>query len=234
MSQVVVVSFIVPLLTPVLLKIQSLHFIVRELQCPTIRYIHHKARPVFARVLSDVLKSICYENSEEAWLRLFMLPKCVLRASRRGGRNCKHPSIEQLCNLWSQSYIGIIWSRINKCPVIAPQKQNSQVDIYFIGLSREGLLGKACQALVSPGVAPNTLEVWDLLRQKHPKGLHPSLPISSSPHVNHVLPHDFNTSSVLHSFPKVQSAALQGFIFIICLMLLRSIYLLLFAPLCVV
>eukprot|EP00731_Ephydatia_muelleri_P033594 Em0033g10a len=59
--------------------------VVCELQCPTIRYIPHKARPVFARVLSDVLKSICYENSEEAWLRL---PKCVLRASRRGGRHC--------------------------------------------------------------------------------------------------------------------------------------------------
>ena len=81
-------------------------------------------------------------------------------------------------------------------PVIPPQKQNSQVDISkknissAIGLSREGLLGKACQALVSPGVVPNTPEVWDLLRQKHPRGPHPSLPISSSPPVNHVLPHD--------------------------------------------
>ena len=139
--------------------------VVCELQCPTIRYIPQKARPAFARVLSDVLKSICYENSEEAWLRLFMLPKCVLRASRRGGRNCKHPSIEQLCNLWSQGDIGIIWNRINKRPVIPSQKQNSQVDISkkissAVGLSREGLLGKACQALVSPGVAPNTPEVW--------------------------------------------------------------------------
>ena len=77
-------------------------------------------------------------------------------------------------------------------PVIPPQKQNSQVDISkknissAIGLSREGLLGKACQALVSPGVAPNTPEVCDLLRQKHPRGPHPSLPISSSPPVNHV------------------------------------------------
>ena len=103
--------------------------VVCELQCPTIRYIPHKARPAFARVLSDVLKSICYENSEEAWLRLFMLPKCVLRASRWGGRHCKHPSIEQLCSLWSQGDTGIIWNRINKRPVIPPQKQNSQVDI---------------------------------------------------------------------------------------------------------
>ena len=190
--------------------------VVCELQCPTIHYIPHKARPAFARVLSDVLKSICYENSEEAWLRLFMLPKCVLRASRRGGRHCKHPSIEQLCSLWSQGDSGIIWNRINKRLVIPPQKQNSQVDISkkkissAIGLSREGLLGKACQALVSPGVASNTPEVWDLLRQKHPRGPHPSLPVSSSPPVNHVLPHDFNILSVLHSFPKGTACGPSG------------------------
>ena len=190
--------------------------VVCELQCPTIRYIPHKARPAFARVLSDVLKSICYENSEEAWLRLFMLSKCVLRASRRGGRHCKHPSIEQLCSLWSQGDSGIIWNRINKRPVIPPQKQNSQVDISkkkissAIGLSREGLLGKACQALVSPGVAPNTPEVWNLLRQKHPRGPHPSLPISWSPPVNHVLPHDFNILSVIHSFPKGTACGPSG------------------------
>ena len=79
-----------------------------------------------------------------------------------------------------------------------------------IGLSREGLLGKACQALVSPGVAPNTPEVWDLLQQKHPTGPHPSLPISSSPPVNHVLPHDFNILSVLHSFPKGTACGPSG------------------------
>ena len=101
-------------------------------------------------------------------------------------------------------------------PVIPPQKQNSQVDISkknissAIGLSREGLLGKACQALVSPGVAPNTPEVWDLLWQKHPRGPHPSLPISSSPPVNHVLPHDFNILSVLHSIPKATACGPSG------------------------
>ena len=101
-------------------------------------------------------------------------------------------------------------------PVIPPQKQNSQVDISkknissAIGLSREGLLGKACQALVSPGVAPNTPEVCDLLRQKHPRGPHPSLPISSSPPVNHVLPHDFNILSVLHSIPKDTACGPSG------------------------
>eukprot|EP00731_Ephydatia_muelleri_P012339 Em0006g1233a len=189
---------------------------VCELQCPTIRYIPHKARPAVARVLSDVLRSICFENSEEAWLKLFMLPKCVLRASKRGGRHCKHPSIEQLCGLWSQGDIGGIWNRIKRRPVIPPHKQNSPIDVskkkisLAIGLGREGLLGKACQALVSPGIAPNTQEVWNSLQQKHPKGAQPSLPTSSSPPVTHVLPQDFNILSVLHSFPKGTACVPSG------------------------
>ena len=63
---------------------------------------------------------------------------------------------------------------------------------------------------MSPGVAPNTPEVWDLLRQKHPRGPHSSLPISSSPPVNQVLPHDFNILSVLHSFPKGTACGHSG------------------------
>ena len=51
-----------------------------------------------------------------------MLPKCMLRASRQGGHHCKYSSIEQLCSLWSPGDIGIIWKRINKRPVIPPQK----------------------------------------------------------------------------------------------------------------
>eukprot|EP00731_Ephydatia_muelleri_P030030 Em0021g553a len=40
------------------------------------------------------------------------------------------------------------------------------------GLGREGLLGKACQALVSPGIAPNTQEDFNILSVLHsfPKG----------------------------------------------------------------
>ena len=64
---------------------------VCHLQCATIRHIPQKARPSFARVLSDSLRSVCVSNSEEAWLKL---PKCVLRASLRGGHKHKSHSIE--------------------------------------------------------------------------------------------------------------------------------------------
>ncbi|KAL5475034.1 hypothetical protein EMCRGX_G027081 [Ephydatia muelleri] len=93
-----------------------------------------------------------------------------------------------------------------KFPIDVSKKKISSA----IGLGREGLLGKACQALVSPGIAPNTQEVWNSLQQKHPKGAQPSLPTSSSPPVTHVLPQDFNILSVLHSFPKGTACGPSG------------------------
>ena len=79
------------------------------LQYATIRHIPQKARPAFAQVLSDTLRSICVSNSEEAWLKLFMLPKCVLRASHRGGQRHKSHSIEELCRQWSDGHIASLW-----------------------------------------------------------------------------------------------------------------------------
>ena len=80
---------------------------VCHLQCATIRHIPQKARPSFARVFSDSLRSVCVSNSEEAWLKLFMLPKCVLRASLRGGHKLKSHSVEELLQTvvrWSPSF----------------------------------------------------------------------------------------------------------------------------------
>ena len=39
---------------------------VCHLQCATVRHIPQKARPLFAQVLSDLLRSICVSNKEEA------------------------------------------------------------------------------------------------------------------------------------------------------------------------
>ena len=72
---------------------------VCELHRPTLRFISSRARPAFARVLSASLRSVLSDNSEEAWLKLFMLPKCVLPSAKRRGRNLKPTSIEVLCKL---------------------------------------------------------------------------------------------------------------------------------------
>ena len=45
-------------------------------------YHPHKARPAFARVLSVALKAVASDNFVDSWLKLFMLPKCVLPRGR--------------------------------------------------------------------------------------------------------------------------------------------------------
>ena len=56
-----------------------------SLRHPTIGFVPSKARPAFARALSSVLKEIVAENSVDAWIKLLMLPKCVLPTSKPGG-----------------------------------------------------------------------------------------------------------------------------------------------------
>eukprot|EP00731_Ephydatia_muelleri_P001362 Em0001g1362a len=57
---------------------------VCELHRPTLRFIPSRARPAFARVLSASLRSVLSDNSEEAWLKLFMLPKDLVNLLSSG------------------------------------------------------------------------------------------------------------------------------------------------------
>ena len=73
---------------------------VCQLNHPTLRFIPSKARPAFARALSSALREVIHRNTEEAWLKLFMLPKCVLPSMVRRGSHAPHTPIESLCNTW--------------------------------------------------------------------------------------------------------------------------------------
>ncbi|KAL5494248.1 hypothetical protein EMCRGX_G015539 [Ephydatia muelleri] len=57
-----------------------------HLRCPTLRLVPKKARPAFASALSTTLRSILNENSEDAWLKLFMLPNNVFFQVKLGER----------------------------------------------------------------------------------------------------------------------------------------------------
>ena len=82
-----------------------------SLRCPTMRFIPHRAKPSFARVLSSVLFDIILQNSVAAWKKLFMLPKCVLPTAKRAGRHNHPVSIELLCDLWSKGHLCQLWQR---------------------------------------------------------------------------------------------------------------------------
>eukprot|EP00731_Ephydatia_muelleri_P018626 Em0011g666a len=68
----------------------------------TIRHIPLKDRLAFALVLSSALRSAVHDNSEDAGLKLLMLPKCVLLAPKRAGRHHKPVPISRLCAQWSK------------------------------------------------------------------------------------------------------------------------------------
>ena len=85
-----------------------------NLKCPTIRFIPNKAKPALARVLSAALRAVITENSIGSWIKLFMLPKCVLPCSKRRGRHNKPIPLEVLCDMWTDGHFGDLWSRAVK------------------------------------------------------------------------------------------------------------------------
>ena len=181
---------------------------VCSLRCATVHHIPQKARPAFARALSETLRAICQLNTEEAWLKLFMLPKCVLRASHRGGSRYKPLSIEELCRQWSDGQSASLWryasehARKVKAGKEQHSKETGRKVQLTVSKAREGLLGKACKVLSSSGVAPNTRETWNLLEQKYPRGPVPSHPEIMLPSESFKLPPDLDIRAVLYQFPR--------------------------------
>ena len=87
---------------------------VCQLRYSTIHHIPAKARPAFAKILSSPLQDILHTNNEESWLKLFLLPKCVLVSYKRRGRHHKPPSINYLCDLWSKGHLLTLWEHASQ------------------------------------------------------------------------------------------------------------------------
>ena len=81
---------------------------VCQLTLPTLWFVPIKSRPLFARVLSATLRQVVLENSELAWLNLFMLPKCVLPSRKCRGCHDVPASVNFLCDLWSKNNFGTL------------------------------------------------------------------------------------------------------------------------------
>ena len=184
-----------------------------KLPCPTIHHVPSKARPALARALSTCLRSILHENTEDSWKKLFMLPKCLVSAPKRRGRHHKPCSIERLCDQWLKGEYHLLWQRAasqTNGKFRQRQQENNERKVKnSVALAREGLLGKACQALTSAGIAPNNNETWELIQSKHPKGPPPIPPAPSTPPIP-ILSKDFNIAMVLRSFPKSTACGPSG------------------------
>ena len=143
-----------------------------ELPVRTVWHIPAKDRQAVALVLSSSLRAAAVENTQEAWLKVFMLPKCILFAPKRCGRHHKPRPIRDLCDLWSNCHFDVLWNMASNQQsskrASPPVSRNSEIQT-AISYAREGLFSKACQALLSSGLAPNNQATWNLLVSKHPK-----------------------------------------------------------------
>ena len=185
---------------------------VCQLRCPTLRFVPKKARPSFARALSSTLRSVLDENSEEAWLKLFMLPKCVLPSLKSKGRHFKHTPIKVLCDLWAKNEFSTLWnlagSNARKAPSQQKHRNSKSLSDSVISLAKIGLHGKACRILLSDGLAPLNNSTWELLKSKHPSAPLPTPPDVSCTPLS--LGSDFNILPIIFSFPKGTAAGPSG------------------------
>ena len=187
---------------------------VCQLNHPTLRYIPAKARPAFAKAVSSALRDVLLKNTEEAWLKLFMLPKCVLPSLKHKGSHNPHVAIESLCKMWLNNDLSTLWtmakSRENNSITEEATigKNYRRVINSAVSLGRSGLTGKACRMLLSSGIAPNNDTTWRLLQAKHPACPPPVTPNATSEPVT--LGPTFNILKILRSFPKGTSAGPSG------------------------
>ena len=173
----------------------------------TVRHIPAKDRQAVALVLSSSLRAAAFENTQEAWLKVFMLPKCTLFAPKHCGRHHKPCPIRDLCDLWSKGHLDVLWNQRSSKSASPPVSRNSGIQT-AISYAREGLFSKACQALLSSGLDPNNHATWNLLVSKHPKS--PLLSPPSTPSAPLLLPPDFDLKAILHSFPKGTACGPSG------------------------
>ena len=77
-----------------------------------------------------------------------------------------------------------------------------------ISFAQKGLYSKACQHLVSSGIAPNSPDTWNLLQSKHPSGPIPSPPTVYPDPIT--LSASINLLGVRATFPKYTSPGPSG------------------------
>ena len=101
----------------------------------------------------SVRKQVIADNSVAFWLKLVMVPKCILPSCKH---SCHYNKPVPIAFLWMQDQFSDLW---NMASSWATSKQHCTKDI-----SREQLLiyisylpcprWKVCHTLVSPGLAP--------------------------------------------------------------------------------
>ena len=140
---------------------------------PVLRHVPHAARHLWGQVLMRALATASHHNDSASWRELLMLPRCVLNAPPRGGRrHHKAAAAYTLDRLqqWLQGERQSLWEsrtcsahRRRTGPPSAEDRRTLATS-----LAREGFDRKACTALLSAGLCPQTPRTVQALRELHP------------------------------------------------------------------
>ncbi|CAE7571396.1 unnamed protein product [Symbiodinium natans] len=153
---------------------------IQSARTSTLRHIPMAARHAWNQVLTRALAAVAHRNDVATWLELLMLPQCVLCAPGRGGRRHRKAAaaftLDRL-QRWQEGERLSLWeSRPRRRPPRSgPLTPEERRDI-ATSWGREGFDRKACAALMSKGLCPQTEETARALA-----ALHPHRPLPSTP-----------------------------------------------------
>ena len=143
---------------------------IQAAKTATIRHVPSAARHAWAQVLTRALAAAAHRNDDKAWRELCMLPKCVLCAPHRGGRQHRKATaaytLDRL-HRWQEGERLSLWesrTALKRGPGLLELEQRKAL---AIGLAREGFDRKACAALLSKGLCPPTAATAEALRALH-------------------------------------------------------------------
>ena len=143
----------------------------------TLRHVPAAARHAWSQALSRALAAVAHSNTEHAWRQLFLLPQCVLCPPPRGGRKHRKAAgayTRDRAQRWLEGERQFLWESrhmpARRGGRAAPSDEERRR--LATALTREGCDGKACAALLSKGLSPETAATAEELRMLHPS--HPA------------------------------------------------------------
>ena len=173
-------------------------------QTPTLRHVPKAARHTWGQALTRCLASVVYHNDATSWQELLMLPKCVLDAPRRGGRQHQTAVASYTLDRLQRWQAGERQSLWDTCGQLSGSRRRDhsarERQEMAVSLAREGFDRKACVALLSSGLCPDTPATVQALRDLHPQHSQPVGPAVHELPVAPELTPDM-VAKALRSFP---------------------------------
>ena len=204
--------------SPPLQRLPSWNSIV-ALHSNTLQHVPKGARNAWADLISNIFSAInANPSNPDNWLKLFLLPRCVLANPRNGDRlgwRALQEIVRQRIRKWQRGEILDLWEEAVASANIklhpGPRgkargggkkpKALQEINVKRAKLAvQAGQYRKGIQALTPEGLAPATESALEEMLAKHPRSPQPPLPLLPPPPSISV--NAQSVSKALQSFPS--------------------------------